>query len=119
MVVRPKGDYAGTMTKTFRIVPKGTRISGKVTPKSKSFTVRWKKQTKQTTGYQVQYSTSRKFTKKTTVTKTVRKNTAAKLTVRKLKAKKKYYVRVRTYKEIRGEKYCSGWSKSFGVTTRK
>lgn len=46
--------------------------------------------------YEVQYSTSKKFTKKTTKTKTTSKTS---VTIKKLKAKKKYYFRVRAVKE--------------------
>ena len=74
--------------KTFQIVPKATKIT-KITAAAKGFTVTWKKQPKSTTGYQIQYSTGKKFAKKTTKTKTVKKASAAKLTVKKLKAKKK------------------------------
>lgn len=38
-----KGSYSGTVTKTFDIVPKGTKIS-KIKAKKKGFTVKWKKQ---------------------------------------------------------------------------
>ena len=40
-------------------------------------------------------------------------------TVKSLKAKKKYYVRVRTYKTVSGTKYYSSWSKAKSVTTKK
>lgn len=118
VVVTGIGNYKGTVTKAFRILPKGTSVSGKITPKSKGFTVKWRKQSTSTTGYQIQYSTGKKFTKKTTVSKTVKKS-STKLTVKKLKAKKKYYVRIRTYKTVNGKKYYSGWSGVKVVTTQK
>ena len=49
----------------FDIVPKGTSIS-KIVAKKKGFTVKWKRQAKQTTGYEVWYSTSSKFAKEST-----------------------------------------------------
>lgn len=113
------GTYTGSVTKTFEIVPKGTVLSGKPKAGSKSFTARWKKQKKDITGYQIQYSTSKKFTKKTTVIKTVKKKSATKLTVRKLKANKRYYVRIRTYQTVSTKKYCSAWSKSKIVKTKR
>ena len=112
------GNYNGSITKTFKIVPKGTSLS-KLTAKKKGFSVNWKKQAKSTTGYQVQYSTSKKFTGKTTKIKTVAKNKTTKLTVSKLKGKKKYYIRIRTYKTVKGKKYYSSWSKVRTVTTKK
>ena len=86
---------------------------------SKGIAIRWKKQPKSTTGYQVQVSASKKFTKKGTVTKTVKKKSVTKLTVRGLKPGKTYYVRVRTYKTVKGKRYCSGWSKMKFVKSRK
>lgn len=115
-----KGNYSGTKTLCFTIKPKATTIS-KVTAGSKKFTVKWKKQATQTTGYQIQYSTSSKFSKAKTVT--VSKNSTTSKTISKLKAKKKYYVRVRTYKTVKfngkATKIYSSWSKSKYVTTKK
>lgn len=112
------GNYNGSITKTFTIVPKGTSLS-KVSTKKKGFSVNWKKQAKSTNGYQVQYSTSKKFTGKATRIKTVTKNKITKLTVSKLKGNKKYYVRIRTYKTVKGKKYYSSWSKAKAVMTKK
>ena len=114
-----KGDYYGSVTKSFKIIPRGTSLKGKVKPRHKGFAVKWKKQPKSITGYQVQYSTDKKFKGKTTVIRTVKKKSVTKLTVSKLKAKKKYYVRVRTYKTVKGKKYYSRWSKSKVVKTKK
>ena len=38
--------------------------------------------------------------------------------IKKLKAKKKYYVQVRTYKTVSGKKYYSKWSKKKTVKTK-
>lgn len=117
VVINFKGNYSGTAQKNFTIVPKGTSIS-KVTPKKKGFTVKWKKQAVQTTGYDVAYSTDSKFSKKNTKIVSVKKNSVTSKTINKLKAKKKYYVRVRTYKTIKGKKYYSGWSKVKKITSK-
>ena len=98
-------------------LPKATTIKGKIKARSKAFLVKWKKQA-EVSGYQIQYSTNKKFKKKGTKIKTVKKSTAAKLTVKKLKAGKKYYVRIRTYKTINGTNYYSAWSKSKSVKTK-
>lgn len=118
VTIRLKGKYKGTITKTFQIVPKTTKIT-KLKATAKGFQMAWKKQKASITGYQIQYSTSKKFTKKTTKVKAVKKTSTTKLTVRKLKAKKKYYVRIRTYKTVKGRKYYSGWSKTRTVRTGK
>lgn len=101
----------------FKILPKKTSIK-KVTKAKKAFTVKWKKQTKQVSGYQVQYSTSKKFTAKTTKVKTIKSYKATSKKVKKLKKKKTYYTRVRTYKTVKGTKYYSGWSKAKSVKTK-
>lgn len=80
------------------------------------FKVKWKK--KSCTGYQVQYSTSKKFTSKTSKTLKVNKAKTTSKTVKKLKAKKKYYVRVRTYKTVKKKNYYSKWSANYSVTTK-
>ena len=67
------------------------------------------------TGYQVKYSTSKKFTKKTTKTK---KFTKSKNTVKGLKSNKKYFVKVRTYKKQNGKTVYSSWSKVKTVKTK-
>ncbi|MGN0528820.1 MAG: fibronectin type III domain-containing protein [Eubacterium sp.] len=114
--IKFKGNYTGTKTLYFTIKPKATSISS-VSAGSKRFTVKWKKQSTQTTGYQIQYSTSSKFTSPKYVTVSSYKTTSK--TVKSLKAKKKYYVRVRTYKTVSGTKYYSSWSKAKSVTTKK
>lgn len=110
-----KGNYTGTVTKSFKIDPTGTTIST-ITAKSKGFTVKWKKNKTQTTGYQIQYSTSATF--KGAKMETVSKNVTTNKSVSKLKAKKKYYVRIRTYKKIGSASYYSSWSKVKTVTTK-
>ena len=115
-----KGNYSGSKSMTYNINPKGTSVS-KVTAAKKGFKVTWKKQATQTTGYEVQYSASSKFKKAKTVT--ISKNKTTSKSVGKLSAKKKYYVRVRTYKTVKvngkNVKLYSGWSKAKSVTTKK
>ena len=64
-----------------------------------------------------------KFTKKATKVKTVKATTSAgkkcTLKVSKLKAGKKYYVQVRTYKKVGGKTYYSSWSKAKAVKAGK
>lgn len=109
--------YSGSKTLSYTINPKSTKLS-KVSAKKKGFEAKWKKQSTQTKGYQIQYSTDSKF-KSGNKTVTVNKNSTTKKTISKLKAKKKYYVRIRTYKTVGKQKYYSDWSKSVKVTTKK
>lgn len=116
-----KGAYKGTKTYTFTIVPKGTTVA-KLQGGKKSLTVKWKAQKTQTTGYQLQYSTAKNFTKNTTKWINVGNNKSTAKTVKKLKAKKKYYVRIRTYKKVKTQKgyvtIYSSWSKVKTVKTK-
>lgn len=117
VTIKFKGNYSGTVKRVFTIKPKTTNIS-KLTKGKKKFTVKWKKRTTQTSGYQIQYATNSKFTKnKKTVT--VSKNKTTSKTISKLKAKKKYYIRVRTYKTVNGKKIYSSWSKAKTIVTKK
>ncbi len=117
VIVKFKGNYSGNVTKTFKIIPKTTSIS-QIIAESKGFTVKWKKQTDQVTGYKVQYSLNKNFSSNY-VTRTVTKNSIISTQFKNLKAKKKYYVRVRTYKKVGGTEYYSNWSAVKTVTTKK
>ena len=95
--------------------PSATQITS-IKAVDNGFKVKWKK--KSVTGYQVQYSTSKKFTSKTSKILKVNKAKTTSKTVKKLKAKKKYYVRVRTYKTVKKKNYYSKWSANYSVTTK-
>ncbi|MDE6413268.1 MAG: fibronectin type III domain-containing protein [Eubacterium sp.] len=120
VTIKFKGNYSGTVKKTFTIKPKATTLSS-VTAGKKKFTAKWKKQATQTTGYQIQYSTDRNF-KKNNKSVTVSKNKTTSKSVSNLTAKKKYYVRIRTYKTVKvngkSTKIYSSWSKSKSVKTK-
>lgn len=87
----------------------------------KSFKVTLKKASG-VTGYQIQYSTSKKFTKETTKAVTVKGSKNTSKTIKKLKSKKKYFVKVRTYKNVKFNgktvKVYSSWSKVKSVKTK-
>lgn len=117
VTVKFKGSkYSGTMSTSFRINPKSTKLKS-LTASSKGFTAKWSAVMTQTSGYQLQYSTGSKFTNTKTVSVSGSKTTSK--TVTKLSAKKKYYVRIRTYKTVSGTKYYSEWSAAKTVTTKK
>lgn len=48
----------------------------------------------------------------------IKKGKAAACTVKKLKPKRKYYIRIRAYKLLKGRKISSDWSKIKKVTTK-
>ena len=95
--------------------PKSAKFK-KVKAAKKAVSVEWKK-VSGVKGYQVQIATDKKF-KKNKKTVTIKKQKTTKTTVKKLKAKKKYYVRVRTYKIVNGKKVYSSWSKAKSVKTK-
>ncbi len=116
-----QGNYSGKMTGSFTIRPKKTSLK-KVAAKSKGMQVTWNKQAAQIDGYQIQYCTSAKFKGKTLKAVTVKKNSTVKK-ISKLAGKKKYYVRIRTYKTVKvngkSKKLYSDWSGKKAVNTKK
>ncbi len=88
----------------------------KLVSKRKALVVYWNK-IANVSGYQIQVATDKKF-KKNKKTVTVAKQNASKKAVKKLKAKKKYFVRVRAYKTVNGKKSYSKWSKIKSVKTK-
>ena len=113
--IKGMGDYTGTITRKFKISPKGTSLI-KVTAVKKGFTAKWKKQTTQTTGYQIRYSL--KSSMKNAKIRTIKDVKTLSKKVTKLKSGKTYYVQVRTYKAIKGKNYVSTWSKKIKVKTK-
>lgn len=104
-----------TTKNTETVKPKKTSIK-KLSKGKKKFTVTWAK-VSGVKGYQIQYSSDKKL-KKNNKSVTVTKQKTTKATVKKLKSKKKYYVRVRTYKTVNGKKIYSSWSKVKSVKTK-
>lgn len=104
-----------TTKNTKTVKPKKTSIK-KLSKGKKKFTVTWAK-VSGVKGYQIQYSSDKKF-KNNNKSVTVTKQKTTKATVKKLKSKKKYYVRVRTYKTVNGKKIYSSWSKAKSVKTK-
>lgn len=114
VTLKANSGYKGTKSIPFRIIPKKTGIS-KLVKGKKSFTIKAKTVKQQATGYQIQYSTKKNFSVKKTVT--IKNNKITSKVVKGLKSKTKYYVRVRTFKTVKGKKYYSDWSKVKTVKT--
>ena len=106
VTITGKGAYTGTVSKTFKILPKKTTLKTAKSPKTRQLKVTYSK-VSGVTGYQVTYSTSSKFTKATTKSVNV-KGTSK--TISKLTKGKTYYVKVRSYKTVGKTKYYSGYS---------
>ena len=103
----------GEVTLKYKILPKETKIS-KIKSQKKKMTVQWKKQKDETTGYEIQYSTKSDFSSTNKKVK-INTNKTTSTAVNKLKSKKKYYVRIRTFKKVKGKTYYSSWSKTKSI----
>ena len=91
----------------------GRVSSFKLKQKKRTVTVSWKK-VSGADGYQICYSTSKKWKKKT------RKLTAnMKVEIKKLKKKKTYYFRVRAYRKDGAKKIYGAWSNKRKMKIRK
>ena len=104
-------------TKRVTITVKPKKTAGlKVKKGKKRMTVSWKRD-KKATGYQLTYAQNKKF-KKGRKNITISKNKTTKKTVKKLKAKKTYYVKVRAYKSVGKTKLYGAYSGVKKVKTR-
>lgn len=115
VTVKGKGSYAKySGSDTFKINLKGVSLSS-VKAQKKKMAVYWKK-TGGNQGYQVQYSTSKRFSSNI---KTVRLSAGKKsVTIKNIPAKKRYYVRIRSYKKVGNKIWYTGWSKVKTVKTK-
>ena len=92
----------------------------KINAGKKSLTINFKKQSKNTSGYQISYSVKKTFAddKK----KTVASFKSSSATVSELKSNKKYYIRIRTYKTVKvngkNVKMYGAWSKTQTAATK-
>lgn len=107
ITVQFKGNYTGKKDLYFTINPASTKIT-KTTVGKNNINISFSKNTTQTTGYQIQYSTNKSF--KSAKTKTISNNKITSCNLSGLKGKTKYYIRIRTYKTVGGKKYYSDWS---------
>ena len=86
----------------------------------KAVKVKWKKVTKQSSGYEVMAATDKAFTKNVKKTFVTSNKTTSKK-ISGLKVKKTYYVKVRAYKNVKIDgkmvKVYSNWSKLKTVKT--
>lgn len=94
-----------------------TKISAPASPKAKkgkkSFKLSWKK-VSNASGYEITYATDSKFKKNKKICK-VNKGKTTSATIKKLKAGKTYYVKIRAYQNVNGKKVYSGYTKTIKV----
>ena len=115
VTITGKGAYSDKIVKTFAIVPGATKIT-RITAGRKKLTVKWNRQSPQTTGCQIQYSSVKTF--KTQKIVTVSNAKTVSKTISGLAKKHKYYIRIRTYKTVGGKKYYSAWSAVKSASTK-
>ena len=102
---------------TITVKPKKQQLSSAKSKQPKTITVSWKKD-KNATGYILQYSTDKHF-KKNVKTVTISNNKTTSKKIEKLKPRKKYYVRVCSYKKSSNGKVCGDYSKVKTITVKK
>lgn len=105
---------------SFARIDAATKVSAPSSPKvkkgKKSMKVTWKK-VSGAAGYEIQYSTNSKFKKKNKTVKINKGKTTSK-TIKKLKSKKTYYVRIRAFKKVNGKKVYSAYTKKIRVKVK-
>jgi hypothetical protein len=109
VIITGKGNYTGTVRKTFKIIPNKVKSVSVKNKSTEKISISWLKQSK-ISGYEVQYSTKSNFS-----SKSVKKTTKNSCTITNLSRGKTYYVRIRSYKKVSKATYYSKWSKSYKV----
>ena len=121
--ITAKGNYSfSKKTVTYKVIPKSTSLLKTASTGKDWISPQWKKQTTQTTGYEIMYSKSAGF-KSGNKTATVTKNTQTVKKITGLKKNTKYYFKIRTYKTVKHNgknvKVYSKWSGVKEFKTKK
>ena len=105
------GDYYGTATGSFLIIPKKVGSPKLTAEKGKkdALTLSWKAG-KGIDGYEIEYGLKKDFKGAKKIKLKGAKNDEYE--IKKLTAKKTYYVRIRAWKKAKGKMYYSAWSKT-------
>ena len=117
----PKTTPSATVSKTDKPEPTPTALPKPAGTKISAFStkngliLRWNKVTKNNSGYEIQYATTKNFKSQKSVW--VKKNTQVSKTIKNLKKNKKYYVRIRTYYQPEQEKVYGNFSNVASMTT--
>ncbi len=115
VTVRGKGNYTGTRSISFRILPRAAKLSKLTSGKKGVATVTWGKRA-EAGGYQLQYGMKSSFAGAKLLK--VKKAATTKTTIKGLKSGKTYYVRIRAYKTVGSKTYWSAWSKAKQVKVK-
>ncbi len=114
VTIKGIGNYKDSRTYSFTIKPKNVTLSS-VTAQKKALKVNWKKSSS-ITGYKIQYSTNKNFKNASSVR--IKSSKTTSYTIKKLKTKKTYYIRIQCYKTVNGKNYYSSWSAVKSKKTR-
>ena len=114
VIVTVKAPYNCIVKCSFTISPQPASLK-KLAGKKKKIKVTWNRQATQTDGYQIMYSTNKKFGTYKIVTVNGANKTS--FTIKGLKKKKKYFIRIRTFRNVGGKIFVSSWSKKKSVKT--
>lgn len=115
IIIRGRGRYTGTISRTFVIRPKSTKVVNLIR-RGSVMTVYWKRQRRQISGYQFSYTYASPPRKTRNVKRvTVRSVRATSRRVRISASKHRYAVWIRTYKKVGSRYYYSKWSPYLGV----
>lgn len=115
VTIKGKGDYEGTVTKTFKIVVGQTKGLVTKLKDTKSITIKWNKD-KVVSGYEVYMSTNKSKGYKKVAT--IRKNSTTSYKKTKLSGGKIYYFRVRAYKTRNNSKIYGEYSSILTTNTK-
>ena len=118
-VITVTASAQGKQTKTCKItinVKPSVKLVSAVKASAKSIQVTWKRN-KKASGYQVVAATDKAF-KKNVKKVTVKSNKTLKATVKGLKSGKTYYVRIRSYKKVKGGNVYGNWTKTKTVKAK-
>lgn len=106
--------YTLALTQKPSVPVSGVTAKKAVSKKAKKAIVKWKKAS-DVSGYEVAYSLKKSFKNAKTVNVSAKK---AKVTLKKLKKGKKYFVKIRAYKNVEGARYYGAYSKVLKVKVK-
>ena len=119
VAVKGKSRYTGTVRKTFRINPVGTKLVSMQSPAGgTTLKLTWKRPSRAVSGYQLRYSTRKDF--KVAMVLTINGATKTTATLKNLNPGTRYYLQIQSfYRYAKGKYVYSGWSKLTAKTTAK
>ena len=115
VTVKGKGNYSGSQTVTFYIAPRKVTLNKVTSPAKYKIKAVWTRESK-ATGYNIQVATNSDFyNPKKFYTKS---NSTTTKTISGLSSGRKYFVRVRAYKQVGSRKVCGKFSAVKKITVK-